>query len=306
MATTADPWNAFHFGLEIDGEVIGYFLECSGLKSSAEVFEIEEGGLNGRSYRRPGRSKWENIILRTATNFTMPLVSWRDEFLQDQFKGRRDGSIIQYDLAGNEIRRYTFKKGWPVSWEGPTLKAGGSELAIETLEIAHEGLNVNDTRPRDPDPPPKDPPPEKLELPPIQFKYDSAELTDEGRAAVDVAHEAIEKMDLKEVWIEGHTSTSGSFSYNQNLAAQRAETVKNSLMAKNPNRTYYTQSYGWKYPVASNASASGMAQNRRTDFYTTSYESRGRDPSPITPENRKYDAPWSHRDNAASAEKSDT
>lgn len=304
MAFRADPWNAYYFGLEIGGNVIGHFMECSGLKTTGEVFEIEEGGMNGRAYKRPGRSKWENILLKTATNPSMELLEWRDSFLQDNFE-RRDGAVIQYDLAGNEIRRYNFRQGWPVSWEGPQLKGAESALAIETLEIAHEGLGINDTTPPEPQPPEPPRPPEKLELPPIQFKYDSAELTDEGKQAVAQASDAIEKMDLKEVWIEGHTSTSGSFSYNQNLALQRAETVKASLQAVNKNRTYHTASYAWKYPVASNSTASGMATNRRTDFYTTSYEARGRDPSPITPENRKYENPWNHRDNAAGAEKSD-
>ena len=304
MAFRADPWNAYYFGLEVGGRAIGYFMECSGLKTAGEVFEIEEGGMNGRAYKRPGRSKWENIVLKVATNPSLELLQWRDAYLQDDFV-RKDGAIVQYDLAGNEIRRYNFRQGWPVSWEGPQLKSGGSELSIETLEIAHDGLNINDATVPEPPPPEPPKPPEKLNLPPIQFKYDSAELTDEGKKAVAEAAAAIEKMDLAEVWIEGHTSTSGSFSYNQNLALQRAQTVQASLQANNPNRTYNVASYGWKYPVASNSTASGMATNRRTDFYTTSYEARGRDPSPITPENRKYENPWNHRDTAASAEKSD-
>ena len=143
MATTADPWNAFHFGLEIDGEVIGYFLECSGLKSSAEVFEIEEGGMNGRSYKRPGRSKWENIVLRYASSASLRLLQWRDEFLQDQFGRRLNGEIRLKNNAGDVIRSWKFKNAWPVSWEGPSLNAGGSELAVETLEIAHEGLTIS-------------------------------------------------------------------------------------------------------------------------------------------------------------------
>lgn len=140
-----DPYGSHYFALEINGQEIAHFMECSGLKSTATVFEIEEGGMNGMTHKRPGQSKWDNIVLRYATNASQTLLEWRDEFLQDQFESRptNSGAIILYDNYGNEIRRYSFTSCWPVSWEGPQLNAGSSELAVETLEIAHEGLYVS-------------------------------------------------------------------------------------------------------------------------------------------------------------------
>lgn len=140
-----DPYAGHYFALELNGDQVAHFLECSGLKSTATVFEIEEGGMNGMTHKRPGQSKWENIVLRYATNISMTLLEWRDQFLQDQFGSRPDnsGAIVLYDNSGTQIRRYSFHSCWPVSWEGPQLNAGASELAIETLEIAHEGLTVS-------------------------------------------------------------------------------------------------------------------------------------------------------------------
>lgn len=143
MSQDLDPYGNYHFELELDTTVVGHFLECSGLKSSCEVFEIEEGGMNGRSYKRPGRSKWENIVLRYASSTSLRLLQWRDEFLQDQFGRRLNGEIRLKNNAGDVIRSWKFKDAWPVSWEGPSLNAGSSELAIETLEIAHEGLTIS-------------------------------------------------------------------------------------------------------------------------------------------------------------------
>lgn len=303
MAFRPDPWHAHYFGLQIGTTEIAQFMECSGLKTSAQVFEIEEGGLNGRTHKRPGQSRWENIVLKSATNISMELLAWRDAWLQDQYQDRRDGAIIMYNEAGDELRRFEFKKAWPVSWEGPTLKAGGSELAMETLEIAHEGLMVSGTRPPAPPEPQVEPVPEKLDLPPIPFDYDSAELTPEAKAIIAKANEDMNRMDIDEIWLEGHTSTSGTFAYNQNLSQQRSDAVKAELERLNPDRKVYAQSFGWKYPVASNATAGGMAANRRTDFYTTSYASRGRDASPVA-DSKKYDPPYNHRDNAAAAERS--
>ncbi|MEQ1565263.1 MAG: phage tail protein [Myxococcota bacterium] len=142
-----DAFGGHYFALELGGTQVAHFLECSGLKSTATVFEIEEGGLNGVTHKRPGQSRWENITLRYATNATQPLLEWRDKFIRDQFSTRADpkassGAIVLYDNAGTVMRRYEFTSAWPVSWEGPSLNAGSSELAVESLEIAHEGLVV--------------------------------------------------------------------------------------------------------------------------------------------------------------------
>lgn len=142
MSQDLDPYGNYHFVLELDRTEVAHFMECTGLKSSCEVFEIEEGGMNGRSYKRPGRSKWENIVLRYASSASLRLLQWRDQFLQDDFSKRMDGSIALQNNKGEVVRRWSFKNAWPVSWEGPQLNSGSSELAIETLEIAHDGLTI--------------------------------------------------------------------------------------------------------------------------------------------------------------------
>lgn len=148
MATNLDPYGNYYFALSItiDGSKVevAHFMECSGLKSSAEVFEIEEGGLNGRSHKRPGRSTWENIVLRYGTSASTSLLEWRDKYLQDEFGSRTktSGSIKLCDNSGTVVRQYQFVNAWPVSWEGPSFNAGASELAVESLEIAHEGLTI--------------------------------------------------------------------------------------------------------------------------------------------------------------------
>ena len=144
-----NPYGNFYFALELkDGggtSEVGHFVECSGLKSIATVYEIEEGGLNGRTHKRAGQSRWENIVLRYATNASNQMLEWRDRFLQDQFDQRLkfSGSIALKNNHGDVVRRWHFTNAWPVSWEGPQLASSGSELAIETLEIAHDGLSVS-------------------------------------------------------------------------------------------------------------------------------------------------------------------
>jgi len=144
------PYGNYFFALEVtaDGSSteVAHFLECSGLKTSSAVFEIEEGGLNGRTHKRAGQSKWENIVLRYATSSSTFLLEWRNAWLMGDYKGLREkysGAIALKNNHGDILRTYHFTNAWPVSWEGPSLNSGGSELAIETLEIAHDGLTID-------------------------------------------------------------------------------------------------------------------------------------------------------------------
>ncbi len=143
-----NPYGNYYFVLELKDEgdpvEVAHFMECSGLKSTAEVFEIQEGGLNGRTHKRAGQSKWENLVFRYATSASSYMLRWRDSFLQDSFDLRLkySGAISLKNNHGDVVKRWEFTNAWPVSWEGPSLAAGGSELAIESLEIAHDGLKV--------------------------------------------------------------------------------------------------------------------------------------------------------------------
>ncbi|MEL6344072.1 MAG: phage tail protein [Myxococcota bacterium] len=143
-ADLTDPEGNYVFALEIDGVEVGHFMECSGLKTSTEIFEIAEGGMNDRVHKLPGQSKWENITLRYGVTSDTSLLGWRGEILNDDFGGdaRRNGSIVVKNNQMEVVRRYNFKDAWPVCWEGPSLSAKGSELAVEMIEIAHHGVEI--------------------------------------------------------------------------------------------------------------------------------------------------------------------
>ena len=141
----ADPEGNYVFALEIDGIEVAQFLECSGLKSTTEVFELQEGGMNYRVHKLPGQTRWDNITLRFGVTNDVSLLQWRDEILQDEFgsSSRRNGSIVLKNNQMETVRRYNFVGAWPVSWEGPSFSASGSELAIEMVELAHHGVYIS-------------------------------------------------------------------------------------------------------------------------------------------------------------------
>ena len=139
----ADPEGNFIFTLEIDGIEVAQFKECSGLKSSTQVFELEEGGMNHRVHKLPGQSRWENITLRYGVTSDTSLLGWRNEILEDAFQKRRNGSVVMMTLQREEVRRYNFVGAWPVAWEGPAFDANAADLAVEMIEIAHHGISVS-------------------------------------------------------------------------------------------------------------------------------------------------------------------
>jgi len=143
MKNIADPEGNFLFALEIEGIQVANFLEVSGVKTATTVFEIEEGGLNQFVHKLPGQSRWENVVLRFGVTADATILQWRDEVLQDEFSARRNGAIVVKNLEGEEVRRYSFKNGWPVAWEGPAFNANNAELAVEMIEIAHHGIEVS-------------------------------------------------------------------------------------------------------------------------------------------------------------------
>ena len=55
---------------------------------------------------------------------------------------RKQGSIVMLDDAGQEVLRWNFHRGWPRKYEAPTFNAKTSAVAIETLEITHEGFEL--------------------------------------------------------------------------------------------------------------------------------------------------------------------
>jgi phage tail-like protein len=136
-----DPLVGFHFGVEIQGKVTGYFTECSGLGSENEVTEhkvVNEQGVEV-VLKIPGRLKWENIVLKRGITSNMDIWEWRQMVVDGNVSGARsNGSVVMYDQALAEVARWNFENAWPLKVTGPSPKADSNEIGVEELTIAHE------------------------------------------------------------------------------------------------------------------------------------------------------------------------
>jgi phage tail-like protein len=112
------------------------------LKYETEIVPVREGGVNDTTWQLVGATKWSNLILKQGYTGDSALLKWREAWLSRTENKERieSGTIVQLDGNLREKAKWTFYRGWPSKWELSELDASKSELAIETLEIAHEGL----------------------------------------------------------------------------------------------------------------------------------------------------------------------
>jgi phage tail-like protein len=136
-----DPYLNFNFLVEIDGITRAAFHEVSGFDSTIDVIEHREGGDNITPRKLPGMTKYSNIVLKWGLSDDVELYNWHRDAILGKVQ-RKNGSIVLLDRAGQEKRRWNFLNAWPTKWDGPDFSAEGNDVAIETLELVHEGIEA--------------------------------------------------------------------------------------------------------------------------------------------------------------------
>ena len=141
--TRNDPYRAFNFRIEIDNLTVGAFSECSGLSSDGDAVDYREGTdipLNVR--KLVGLRKYANIVLKRGYTQNTELWDWYENIVNG-IPDRRNGTIILMDEARNDVLRWNIENAWINKIEGPSFKANGNEIAMESVELVHEGLTLD-------------------------------------------------------------------------------------------------------------------------------------------------------------------
>lgn len=143
MATgqRVDPYRNFRFLVEIDGIVQAGFSDCTGFGSNVEVIEYREGGDVATVRKLPGKISYPDISLKWGVTNSRELYDWHRAAVNGKIE-RKNGSIILQDDTGQEQVRYNFFRAWPSKWDGPDFSAKGNDVAVDTLVIACEGVEL--------------------------------------------------------------------------------------------------------------------------------------------------------------------
>ena len=137
-----DPYKNFRFLVEIDGIVQAGFSEASIPDTTQEPIEYREGNQSPTVRKLPGLIKYGNLTLKWGITDSLDLYNWRKLVEQGKTKdARRNLAVILMDEEGNAASRWEFVEAWPSKYDAPNLDGKGNDIAVETLEIVHEGMS---------------------------------------------------------------------------------------------------------------------------------------------------------------------
>jgi phage tail-like protein len=138
------------FLVEVDGVEIGRFMEITGLEVSIDVEEVNEGGENSFVHKLPGRMSWPNLVLKRGITQNDALLKWLNKSSGEQFAAnanklaRSTAAITLVGAGGARLRSWDFDGAYPVKWRGPSFSVNSEDMAVEELEIVHNGFRARD------------------------------------------------------------------------------------------------------------------------------------------------------------------
>lgn len=139
-----DPFRAFNFVVEFDGLSMGSYSEVSGLTSEGDSIDYRTGTDVPLTVRKlTGLRKYMNVTLKRGYTDDDELWSWYRNIVNG-IADRRNGTIVLLDEARQPVLRWNIQNAWINKIEAPTLNASGNEVAIESVELVHEGLMLAD------------------------------------------------------------------------------------------------------------------------------------------------------------------
>lgn len=141
MADRNDPYRNCRYLLEIDAVAVAGFSECTIPDTTQDPIEYREGNEVPTVRKIPGLIKYGNITLKQGITDSLDLFNWR-KLVEDgkMADARSNIAVVVLDEEGNPKARWEFAEAWPTKYDAPDLNATGNDIAVETLEIAHESM----------------------------------------------------------------------------------------------------------------------------------------------------------------------
>lgn len=137
-----DPYRGFNFIIEIDGVPRGAFSEVGGLTAEGDSADYREGTDVQPNVRKlVGLRKYTNITLKRGYTADKALWQWYTNIFNG-LPDRRNVTIVLMNERREPVLRWNAENAWINKIEGPALKASGNEVAMESVELIHEGLTL--------------------------------------------------------------------------------------------------------------------------------------------------------------------
>lgn len=136
------PYRNFRFRLEIDGVEQAAFSECTIPENSTAPLEYRDGNEPATVRKLTNLNTFGNLVLRGGvTDDSTVLYEWRKEVEDGMVdSARRNVAVVVLDEEGQDGPRWEFREAWPINYNAPDLNATAGEVAIESIEIVHEGM----------------------------------------------------------------------------------------------------------------------------------------------------------------------
>jgi phage tail-like protein len=134
-----DPYTAFRFLVEIDGNQVAGFSDVAGLEAHTETDEYREGGTNDYVHKIAKETKFSPLTLKRGLTDATGLWDWYKDVVAGDIR-RKTVSLVLLDSQRQEKWRWIFSDAFPVKWSGSDMTATGNSMAVETLELAHHGM----------------------------------------------------------------------------------------------------------------------------------------------------------------------
>ncbi len=134
-----DPYRNFRFRVEVEGIQQAGFSEVSGFDASLDVVEYREGNQVITARKLPGLAKYSNITLKWGVTDSMDMYTWMKDSIEGKIS-RKTITIIAINEEGGDVATWQVIEAWPAKYTAPDFKGSASEVAIELLEMAHEGM----------------------------------------------------------------------------------------------------------------------------------------------------------------------
>lgn len=134
------PYKKYRYRLEIEGIEQAGFSEVSAPDAAIEPIKYREGNHPNTGFlKMPGLIEYANVTLRWGISDSIEFFEWIQNIANGTIE-RKTITIILIDDEGNDKCTWVLENAWPCKYVAPDFNAGASEVAFESIEIAHEGM----------------------------------------------------------------------------------------------------------------------------------------------------------------------